>query len=490
LASVPVRYFPHGLESIALPSDASDEDEGIPDEAISLRREHVSVCYEQDSHATGFEPPVMRHVGAAHVSRAGTVRPRSADPLATNVVLIGGSGGGDNGARRGKREGERASGNDDDDDFKPSRIVRTYTRVSTPAQAPERRELRQAKRRRVSTTSSADVGAASTPRPELATATAQELRKVTRKLRADVRNGEKKLSEPVIEYDHDRARDLKQLMLEGVQLGFPLEPLRPQLQLMRTALKALNRGISAALESPTGTGKTLALLAAVLGWQRMAAARTPPLRVRVVWVARTHNQLNHAVHEFKRLAERPMMALRLSRERYCLHPLVSTAPNKSEACEEATTHVGGKLARQSGCTFLDNAEAIGYPQADAQLRHFRLHGRAALLDIEEAVAEGHATHTCPFHAAQDLVSAGAALVFITYQQMLDPLVRCCRCVEDRRTREWCARHVCCAYTRSVCAFVGAADMPEGSTNCSTARSWWLTRPTTLRPRLAHAHRTR
>ena len=52
-ACVPVRYFPDGLESIVLPSNASDDEEDIPDEAIStVRRAHVSVSYEQDSHAT------------------------------------------------------------------------------------------------------------------------------------------------------------------------------------------------------------------------------------------------------------------------------------------------------------------------------------------------------------------------------------------------------------------------------------------------------
>ena len=87
---------------------------------------------------------------------------------------------------------------------------------------------------------------------------------------------------------------------------------------------------------------------------------------RVLWVARTHDQLNHAVAEYKRLAERPVMSLRVSRERFCLHPDIKTAPDKATACEEATTLARPKHNRQprggSGCSLLDHAEKIGYPK--------------------------------------------------------------------------------------------------------------------------------
>ena len=37
--------------------------------------------------------------------------------------------------------------------------------------------------------------------------------------------------------------------------------------------------------------------------------------------------------------------------------------------------------------------------------------------------EGKATHVCPFHMAQDQIQEGAALIFITYSQLVDPVIR-------------------------------------------------------------------
>ena len=65
-------------------------------------------------------------------------------------------------------------------------------------------------------------------------------------------------------------------------------------------------------------------------------------------------------HSCRRTGYRPMMTILASRERFCLHPDIATAPNKTEACEGAT------MVGHMDCSYLENAEASWYPQ----VQHF------------------------------------------------------------------------------------------------------------------------
>ena len=46
-----------------------------------------------------------------------------------------------------------------------------------------------------------------------------------------------------------------------------------------------------------------------------------------------------------------------------------------------------------------------------------------LFSVAQAVSEGAKNKVCPFHMAQDQIQEGAALVFITYQQLVEPIIR-------------------------------------------------------------------
>jgi regulator of telomere elongation helicase 1 len=55
-------------------------------------------------------------------------------------------------------------------------------------------------------------------------------------------------------------------LLDDITLYFPYKPYDCQVKYMSTVVKSLVQRTHAALESPTGTGKTLCLLTACLAW--------------------------------------------------------------------------------------------------------------------------------------------------------------------------------------------------------------------------------
>eukprot|EP00041_Stephanoeca_diplocostata_P028303 m.798483 g.798483 ORF g.798483 m.798483 type:complete len:1269 (+) comp23350_c0_seq2:179-3985(+) len=67
------------------------------------------------------------------------------------------------------------------------------------------------------------------------------------------------------------------LLIGGVPVRFPFRPYPSQLQMMSAMIKAMTKSERALLESPTGSGKTMALLCAALAWQETEAANMEAL---------------------------------------------------------------------------------------------------------------------------------------------------------------------------------------------------------------------
>mmetsp|Transcript_3070 Transcript_3070/g.5947 ORF Transcript_3070/g.5947 Transcript_3070/m.5947 type:complete len:1151 (-) Transcript_3070:11-3463(-) len=205
--------------------------------------------------------------------------------------------------------------------------------------------------------------------------------------------------------------------VRGIEVLFPFAagPLQPQRQVMERVLEALTGGRHAVLESPTGTGKTAAVLCAALAWQRKQREKVGEAP-QIIFASRTHAQLRQAVAELRRLPYRPTAAVVGSRESgLCIHAEVSAVAmtggqlSVRQACRQAR--------RNGSCVYHAGLQAESLPEAAVtQLRC------GEPWDIEDAAAFGSESCACPYYLAHAL-SRHAELIFTPYSYVLDPSIR-------------------------------------------------------------------
>jgi len=206
--------------------------------------------------------------------------------------------------------------------------------------------------------------------------------------------------------------------MHGVEVLFPFRegPMQPQWQLMERALDALCESRHAVLESPTGTGKTVAMLCSVLAWQQKEYTSSGR-RHQVLYLSRTHAQLRQVIAELRRTPYRPKIAVLGSRESgLCIHPEVMEVAHV--AGSQASVRTTCRKLRQCGsCSFHQRLGQPGY--AEQAVRELR---GQELWDIEDAAAFGKAAGGCPYYTAHALASH-AELVLCPYNYVFDPSVR-------------------------------------------------------------------
>ena len=81
------------------------------------------------------------------------------------------------------------------------------------------------------------------------------------------------------------------IVVDGLAIHFPYKPYACQIEYMTEVVRALNSKNHGALESPTGTGKTLCLLTASLAWLHnySVKANKGAKRIQIIYTSRTHS---------------------------------------------------------------------------------------------------------------------------------------------------------------------------------------------------------
>jgi hypothetical protein len=226
---------------------------------------------------------------------------------------------------------------------------------------------------------------------------------------------------------------------------------------MYRVLTAANERKHALLESPTGTGKTMALLCSSLAWQEHHFSNLyhpPPSsstsssssssfsftstdnkkkktkkqkvgdeveeeeeeeqkmsRNKVFYCSRTHSQVKQVVTELRRTTYRPKMAVLASREHLCVHPVVSQRSNKNHECKRLLETTAG-----GGCSYKKRMEVL------RQHRAIQVGGPKEIWDVEDLAELGREVKACSYFTSRALAK-DADLILCPYNYLLDPVIR-------------------------------------------------------------------
>ncbi|CAD26418.1 ATP DEPENDENT DNA BINDING HELICASE (RAD3/XPD SUBFAMILY OF HELICASES) [Encephalitozoon cuniculi GB-M1] len=176
--------------------------------------------------------------------------------------------------------------------------------------------------------------------------------------------------------------------------------------LIRDARRVIDEGTAGIFSSPTGTGKTMSLLSAVIDYIGADEAGLDPRnraleqalfqggRMKVLYCTRTHTQLTQAINELKKLEAGCNSVVLGSRRIYCLNERVCqnrSSDAVNEGCKEAV--------KEGLCVFYDGCDL------------FDGHG---VLDVEDLVAMGRNERLCPYYVSKRY-SQQCDIVFLPYQ---------------------------------------------------------------------------
>lgn len=268
------------------------------------------------------------------------------------------------------------------------------------------------------------------------------------------------LQKPV--YNAQVNGDPREYSILGIPVKFPFTAYPSQLQVMSGIVSALKKRENALLESPTGTGKTLALLCAALSWQEWhyqqelnspsSSASTTAAesltakseddsvkmkemlrllhshryedapsdvlnpsaskveKVKLYVCSRTQKQVAQIVNEMRaKTPFRPKLTVLGSKTHYCINSKLSNATNKNDECR--------KLLKENACRSYGNSDLAGIavrePESD---------GLPGVWDMEDLIQIGKSLNACPYFASRSL-QVSSDIIFCPYNYIVDPVIR-------------------------------------------------------------------
>jgi len=207
----------------------------------------------------------------------------------------------------------------------------------------------------------------------------------------EIRNLPQKISDlPAIKQDAHPVF----VKVNDINIKYPFHPYKPQISFSSCVLNSCIDGSHAILQSPTGTGKTIALLCAALSW---LSTLEPAKKPKIIYTSRTHTQLKHISEEIRKIDYDIVSVVIGSREKLC--PIQTVNSNKYDSSEACAT------ARKNGiCTKIIRLT----PWITKKT-----------VDIEDFSNE--LCNICPFYASRGLAEF-ADVILMPFPYLIDPFV--------------------------------------------------------------------
>ncbi|XP_012141120.2 Fanconi anemia group J protein homolog [Megachile rotundata] len=277
----------------------------------------------------------------------------------------------------------------------------------------------------------------------------------SKQVKKKIKNDHKTNKEPESKKDDppEVAMQYEQV-ISGIKVKFPAKPYSCQMAVMNKVIQGCVKSENCLLESPTGTGKTLALLCSVLAWHDHHSAQVqkeqksnvnpiddgdfndcgagvlytceaydeeylkkfdePTKRSKIPKIyygTRTHKQIQQVTRELRKTAyKQKKMTILSSREHTCIQ---ESNRNKTELCNDLLDPLKGKR-----CPFYNesNKKSIN------SFTSLEIRGVNSAWDIEDLVTIGKEEGICPYFAARNLMEF-ADIIFCPYNYIIDPDIR-------------------------------------------------------------------
>ena len=206
-----------------------------------------------------------------------------------------------------------------------------------------------------------------------------------------------------IEIDLKKSLSQTKLIIEGIEIYFPYNPYPSQEEYMKKIILTLkNKGNISALESPTGTGKTLCLLCSVLGWIKYNKKEN----IKIYYCTRTVSQINNIMKELNKtcyilktsfLTSKKFSCVKISKEERDIYDISKI----NDLCE----------MYRDKCKYYKESGKYDFSKYDN------------LEDIEDLFKEGKKFGFCPYYYNLNKTQLNANITFMSYNYILNPFIR-------------------------------------------------------------------